>query len=177
MIRRLVPMLLLMPVAACAQSTASWPSLAIRAEELTAASIATTTADPAPPAPAAGVFEADIGSRLATIDRDLAALDQRWRSQAATTQTAVAAARGAKADSAPWAAAQLELTRLGQLGNQIDDLRDRLDRAAGDAALVAHGGADMTATLARTGDLLGRVATLQTAHRAAFDSANEALPH
>ena len=75
-----------------------------------------------------------------------------------------------------WSTAQLELTRLNQLGNQIDDMRVRLDRIAGDLAVAANGGADARVAIAATGAMIARVQALGAQHVAAFRAADAALP-
>jgi hypothetical protein len=165
--------LALIALAACAQSKGNWPSLAPRAIEsappITLAAAATTSA--VPPAPVL-----DAGGRLAVVGRDLDALEKRWQGQAKTTAAAVTAAKGAATSSDVWSTAQLELTALDQLGNQIGDLRVRLDAIAGSLALSAANGADVSATLKATGAMIARVDALRIQHSQAFTAANAALP-
>lgn len=165
----------LMVLPACAQSKGEWPSLAPRAIETTPTIPA--AASPAPTvvsAPVAAVLQADV--RLAAAGRDLATLDTRWQTQAKATTAAVAAARGTAPSSVPWSTAQLELTRLGQIGSQIADLRVRLDRIAGDLAVASQGGADTRAVLDATGAMINKVEALATRHAAAFAASDAALP-
>jgi hypothetical protein len=165
--------LALIALAACAQSKGNWPSLAPRAIEatppITLAAASVTAAVPSAPV-------LDANARLATVGRDLDALEKRWQAQAKTTATAVAAAKGTATSSDAWSAAQLELTALDQLGNQIADMRGRLDAIAGSLALSTTNGADVSAALKATGTLIARVEALRAQHQTAFNAANGALP-
>jgi hypothetical protein len=165
--------LALIALAACAQSKGNWPSLEPRAIESTPpiTLAAATTAAALPPAPVL-----DANGRLAAIGRDFDTLEKRWAEQATTTASAVTAAKGAATKSAAWSTAQLELTALDQLGNQIGDIRGRLDEVAGSLAVSAVSGADVTGTLKATGALIARVEALRTRHVQAFAAANTALP-
>jgi hypothetical protein len=164
----------LIALPACAQSKDKWPSLAPRAIE----SATPGSAAPAQPAtvsaPAAAVIDAN--ARLTVIGREVDTLETRWNVQAKATAAAVTAARGSAPSSEIWSTAQLELTRLNQLGNQIDDMRVRLDRIAGDLAVAANGGADARAAIAATGAMIARVQALGAQHVTAFKAADAALP-
>ncbi|MGL4542564.1 MAG: hypothetical protein ACRCUI_08665 [Polymorphobacter sp.] len=165
----------LIALPACANSKGDWPSLAPRPIE---ASVADGAAAPAPAAPVsaavATVLQANVQS--SAIDRDFETLQTRWTVQAKTTSAAVAVARGSAPSSIAWSTAQLELTRLGQIGAQIADLRDRLDRVAGDLAVAASTGADTAAALAATGTMITRVTALASQHAATFAASDAALP-
>lgn len=161
----------------CAQDKGQWPSLNPRPIEKQAAaanSVETTSAGNS-----AGLRPSviDALARETVFERDITALDTRWQLQDKALQAAIDRARGAAANSELWSTAQLELTRLDQLGHQIADQRDRLDHVAGDLALAASDGGDVGPALARAGNLIARVQRLGDTHRATFAAANAALPH
>jgi hypothetical protein len=140
--------LILLGATACADRGGTWPSLARRPVEGPRTPAATApipvstppAATAALPPPAIG----DVPAQLATIDRDAANLGTRIGEQRAAAADAARMAKGTKADGEPWAKAQLELTRLERLGNQLGDLRGRLDGIAGRLAAAAGAGADVT---------------------------------
>ena len=162
----------LIALPACAQSKGNWPSLAPRAIE--SATPGSAPAATSVSGPDAAVIDAN--ARLTVIGRELDTLTTRWNLQAKATNAAVAAARGSAPSSEVWSTAQLELTRLNQIGNQIEDMRSRLDRVAGDLAVAASAGADARAAIAATGAQIARVQTLAAQHVAAFNAADAALP-
>jgi len=180
------PLLFLM-IAACASSSGPWPSLARRPVE--AGATAPAPAAPmvaAPPAKAAAdtsvapvwigpVSTDDIPARLNTIARDLDDAAARIKQQQATTETAATAATNAKADSAGWANAQLELTRFERSGSQIDGVQDRLSAIAGTLAVAAAGGSDVSALLKTTGTLIARTRAMTEAYKVAFAHASAAI--
>lgn len=147
-----------------------WPSLARRPGEMVQTAAAAAPVEP--PAATVAAVSAAAGPQLATIERDLAALDKRWRAQAVTTRGAVAAARGAAAESERWSDAQVELSRLEQIGAQLGDMRSRLDGVAGDLA-ASDGSAE---SLRRVGALITRLEGLRAEHRTAFAEGNAGLP-
>ncbi|MGI4877490.1 MAG: hypothetical protein ACRYG4_08390 [Janthinobacterium lividum] len=178
--------LLVFALAACAGSGGTWPSLARRTGEgapMVARPAPGSNAGSsvaAPPVAAAPVAVlpvsiADVPARLSTIERDLTDLASRLQQQSATTGTAIAAARGAKTDSDAWSAAQLQLTRLEQSGNQVGDIRDRLDRVAGTLAAAAAGGADVVGPLRRVGLLLDQVEKMDEGFKSGFAASNAAI--
>lgn len=181
--RRAPLILLAAPVAglaACAGTPGDWPSLNLRPEERQALAMADAPQDqpdasqPAPSAAQSAVL--DARTRLATVTRDLDTATQRWTEQEAATRAGVAAAKGARPNSDAWSKAQLELSRLEQIGNQLAALRDRINAIAGDLALAANNGGNVDAALAQTGALLSRLVKLQSQHAQAFAAANAALP-
>ena len=102
----------------------------------------------------------DVAGKLAVIDRDLTDVAARLAEQRAATGAAVAAGRAAGTDSTAWAKAQLEVTALDRIDNQIGDIRDRLDAIAGTLAAASAGGSDVGAPLAATGRLIARATAL-----------------
>ncbi len=189
--RRVSPVLLL-AVTACAAGGGAWPSLARRPVEgprppLTAprrCAVATgeascapgggesvtaagTPASPAPAVAAPPVAIDDISARLAVIDRDLGDTAARLATQKTATAAAVAAARGRAQTTPEWAKAELERTALDRIGNQIGDVRERLDGVAGTLAAASAGGADVSAPLLATGRLIARTTALTADYEAA----------
>ena len=171
--RRLI-LLALIALSACAASKEKWPTLAPRPIETAQAGAAAPATPVVVSAPAASVLDAK--ARLTIAGRDVDTLETRWTVQAKATAAAVAAAKGSAPSSTVWSTAQLELTRLNQIGNQIGDMRVRLDRIAGDLAVAANGGADASAAIAATGAMIARVQALAARHSAAFSAADSALP-
>jgi hypothetical protein len=172
-------LLLAFVIAGCAGKDGTWPSLARRPTEgprpalVAVAPVAAPPVVAAPPAvlpPAIG----DVTAQLATIDRDAANLGTRIGEQRAATTDAARTAKGTKADSEQSAKAQLELTRLERLGNQLGDLRGKLDGIAGKIAAAAGGGADVAAPLKATGAVIGRVDALQAEYDASYAAAASA---
>ena len=106
-------------------------------------------------------------AKLGVIDRDMTDAATRLTAQQTAATAAAAAARGTAVDSAAWGKAQLEITALDRIGNQIDDLRGRLDAVAGTLAAASAGGSDVAAPLTATGRLIARATTLQAAYAAA----------
>ena len=176
--KRLVPALLLATAGCAATADGQWPSLARRPGEVESG----VRAAPGPPAPA--VAEAPTGDaapvavaagRTAAAAREFTEVEARWQRQRTTTEAAVAAARGATPSSAPWAKAQLELTRLERLGAEIAELRDRTDAIAGDLAQAAAQNSDVAAALAATGAQIARIETARVAHLQVFETAQRGL--
>lgn len=173
-------LLLCLMLAACAASEGPWPSLARRPGE-----VGTTSAQPAEPASASAPASPPVASatgdiaaadaRLAQTAVDLEMTTARWQQQRGETERAVAQARGTAHSGPAWARGQLELSRLDKLGAQFSDLRARLDAVAGDLAVMAAGGMDVSASLRRTGELVARVSALQADHDRAFAAANADL--
>ncbi|UAJ10452.1 hypothetical protein [Polymorphobacter megasporae] len=170
----------------CAGKDGTWPSLARRPIEgsrpsaaavgtpVATAAVVTAPAAVPPPATGAGAAIGDVPAQLATIDRDAENLGTRIGEQRAATAEAAKSAKGTKADSEEWAKAQLELTRLERLGNQLGDLRGKLDGIAGKLAAAAGGGADVAAPLKATGAVIGRVDALQAEYDASYSAASMA---
>ena len=169
------PSLLLM-VAGCAGTDGTWPSLARRSIEGPRPG-AVVTAEVAGPSIQAAVVSpviVDVSAQVATIDRDAANLGTRIAEQRATAAVAASAARGSKSDSEAWAKAQFELTRLERLGNQLGDLRGRLDAIAGKLAAAAGTEADVTAALRSTGMSIGRLDAQIAEYDATYAAASAA---
>lgn len=170
-------LLLLLTTAACTGRDGSWPSLGHRAIEgpavyaagsKCAAGAPTCGAVPAvvpavlPPAsPEIPVAVADVASRLAVIDRDIGDAAGRLAQQRVVSADAARLAVGAKPDSAAWARAQLEATALDRVGNQLTDIRARLDTIAGTLAAASASGTDVSVPLAATGRAIVRLTALQ----------------
>ncbi len=176
--RRFSPALLLVATA-CAGDGGGWPTLARRAIEgpppvlsetrKCAAATGTASCGPAatvvtpptvPEAPAPPVAIDTVAAKLAVIDRDLTDAAARLAAQR-TAATAAATARGTATDTPAWAKAQLELTALDRVGNQIGDIRERLDAVAGTLAAASAGGTDVAAPLLATGRLIARATAMQ----------------
>ena len=186
--RRLCCSLLIL-VTACAGRGGAWPSLARRPIEGPAASVtgngkcasavqpscapqvAAIEAPPATATPTAPVAIDDVAARLAVIDRDLTDAAARLTAQRTTAAAAATVARGAKPDSDAWSKAQIETTALDRIGNQVGDIRSRLDAIAGTLAAANAGGTDVAALLVNTGRLIARTIALQ----ADYDKAAAAL--
>ena len=136
-----------------------------------------TSAIAVPPAPATPtlptppVATEDIAARLTVIDRDLGDAATRLAAQRTAATSAAATARGTATNSEAWAKAQLELTAFNRVGNQLGDIRVRLDAIAGTLAAANAGGTDVAAALTATGRLIARTMALQ----ADYDSAAAAL--
>ncbi len=174
---RLPLILLVAAVAGCAGKDGTWPSLARRPIEGPrpgAAAVTPPPAAPGVPAPVVPVAIGDVSARLSTIDRDAANLGTRIGEQRATAADAAAAAKGTKPDGEAWAKAQLELTRLERLGNQLPDLRAKLDAIAGELAAAAATGTDVAEPLPATGAVIGRVAALQAEYDTTYARASTA---
>lgn len=184
---RLLPIVVLLVVTACARG-GGWPSLARRPIEglpVPAAPGRSCAAGPTPscgpttpiatpgvpPPPTAPVAIDDVPAKLAVIDRDLTDAATRLAAQRTAAAAAATAARGAATGSAAWTTAQLELTALDRIGNQIGDLRERLDKVAGTLAAASAGGGDVAVPLGATGRLIARATALQ----ADYDTAAAAL--
>lgn len=181
---------LLILVTACAVRGEAWPSLAARpiegpasagtgrcaaAKPTCAAPLAATGASPAAaagtlaavPTVSVATDDVDVAARLVVIDRDLTDAAVRLTTQRAMATTAAAAANGAKPDSEAWSKAQIELSALDRIGNQIGDIRGRLDAIAGTLAAASAGGTDVAAPLVHTGRLIARTIALQADYNTA----------
>ncbi len=109
----------------------------------------------------------DAVAQLTLADRDLGDAATRLAAQRTTATHAVAAGRAAGAGSAAWAQAQVETTALDRIGNQIADIRTRLDGIAGTLAAASVAGTEVAAPLAATGKLIARATALQRAYETA----------
>ena len=165
------PLVLLLSLAACAAAPPGeeWPSLAMRPGEVQplVQRPAVATGAPTP----ASVARGDATSQLASIERDIAAFATRLSTQRAETAKAAAAGQGSALDSSAGSAAQLELTRLDRLSGQAADLRERLDRLAGDYARAGTAGPEF----ARIGAAIQRVEALRVEQATAYAAASAAL--
>lgn len=182
---------LVIVLTACSGGGGSWPTLARRPIEgpplataaprrcaaapgpascLPASTSSTVGGPAAPLPPSAPVAIDDVAAKLTVIDRDLTDAAVRLTAQRATA-TAANAARGRRTDGDAWAKAQVELTALDRVGNQVVDIRDRLDAIAGTLAAANAGGADVAAPLITTGRLIARA----TALTAEYDTAAAGL--
>lgn len=175
MIRPAVLALLLFLPACAATAEGEWPSLARRpGETQSAATVMAAAAPTTVPAADAGAVTV-AASRVATIARDFDNLMTNWRRQRGDTEAAVTAARGAAASSAPWARAQLELTRLERLGSEMADLRTQADTVAGDLAVAGSSGAEVKPALDRAGQLIARIEAARAEHGRVFEAAQKAV--
>lgn len=152
---------------ACAGAGGNWPSLARRPAEKIAAGLSAPevegmSADAATAAPSSTATIAV--ARISDADRDLAAIEARWKRQRAATEAAVVTARNAARDSDAWSGAQLELSRFGKIGAQAADARERLNAIAGDLASAAASGTEVSASLTATGRLIARADALLADH-------------
>ncbi len=91
---------------------------------------------------------ADVTGQLAVAGRDLDDAATRLGSQREAAARAVLAARGTAEGSEAWARAETETTALDRIGNQIGDIRGRLDGIAGTLAAASATGTDVAAPLA-----------------------------
>lgn len=165
-------LILCLLLSACATaSDKNWPSLARRPSEQVAAGLATAPAAAGAPAtasaPVASAAVTVSAARIDQADRELTAIEGRWTRQRAAAEAAVNAARGAARQSDAWSNAELERSRLAKTGAQVDDARERLNGIAGDLAIAAARGADVSASLAATGKLIARADTLRAEHEKA----------
>ena len=135
------------------------------AEAVAAGNAAPPRADSASPA------VGDVPAQLALVERDLADAAARLAAQRDRASAAVAAARGVPEGSEAWARAETERTALDRVGNQIGDIRARLDGIAGSLAAASAAGTDVAAPLAAAGRLIARATALQ----ADYDAAAAAL--
>jgi hypothetical protein len=163
-----------MGLGACASRGAGWPTLMTPEEQRTgkpqsATAVATPAPEAAPPPTVSNPVDAAAASRLraqiARLDvaeRDADMIGDRWQKQYdRLAQNASAVKVKSPADS-NWNTAQLELTRLGQIAAEWDDLLDTSNGIAGQLALASHGGADVKAEMPRVGALLARIEAAQT---------------
>lgn len=188
---------LTMIMAGCAATDGDWPSLRTPEEKQALAQgkpLSTASAAPAAAAPesaASAPVSASVpassatsaptpalsalAARLAEERRDFDVSYARWEKQKQAVDTAVAAATGAAPASEAWSKAQLELSRLSQAGAKFDEIRTTTNRVAGDLAVLAVSGMDVSATLGDTGRLIRRVDEALEQHRAAAEAADKRL--
>ncbi len=154
-------------VPTCGPAPASAPAVvATPPQPASGTAAAAKPVEPAPP-----VALGDTVTQLDLIERDLSDAATRLAAQRTTASQAAAAARAAGEGSAAWAQAQVETTALERIGNQIGDIRARLDAIAGTLAAAGAGGTDTAMPLAATGRLITRATALQRD----YDSAAAAL--
>lgn len=170
---------LVLTLSACAAADGEWPSLAKRPGELAPqAAVALSGAGAAPASggeATAAAAPVVVSARLAEATADVERAAQRLAEAQRNADSAAAAAAGASAGSEAAAKAQLELSRLERAGAQIIDLRDRLDALAGDAALAASGGANVSGDVAALGRLIARADALRADFDRGFAAARERL--
>ena len=180
---RRLPLLALLSITACAGGGGTWPTLAHRPIEGPTTSVgprrcalatppsclppepiavAPSTEAPMPP-----VAIDDLPAKLAVIDRDLNDAAARLAAQRDKTVAAATAARGSPPQSDIWAKAETERTALDRIGNQVGDIRDRLNAVAGTLAAAGVGGTDVAAPMATTGRLIARTNVLQIDYESA----------
>lgn len=151
---------------------ASGVEVALR--EPAAGSGASADAAGSPPSPAAGAAAIVAAAKLSELRSDIESVDERWKRQKAAVDTASAKV-GGRTEGSAWADAQLELSRLDRIGEQISDLRVRLDRVAGDLALASAQGQTVAPALAAAGRAIERVEALRTRHADAFAATSRSL--
>lgn len=192
MMTRTVPILAalacFMPLAACANMEGDWPSLKTPAERQagtcndTRLALAETPVrgsgaeTAAAQAGSGGPTLAAVATRIAEEQRDFTMALQNWTKQRAAAESAVNAAAGAAPASQAWATAQLEMSRFDQTAARFDQIRDAVSRAAGDLAVLAAGGANVSTTLMEAGQLLRRIDDAIAAHQAVAGPLQARLP-
>lgn len=124
---RIAPLLVAVPLAACASGGGDYPSLAIRDAERVQGSFEPAASGEAPPAPAAP--SADLTERLAQLRTEAASAHQAFLDAAPGARRAVAAGRGAGVESDSYAEAQVALADL-------DSHRSRAAVSLGDLDLL-----------------------------------------
>lgn len=124
---RFAPVLLAVPLAACATGADNYPSLAIRDAERIGGSLAAPQPE-APPAPLSPPG-ADLLARLGQLRSEAGSAHQAFLAAVPGTRRAVRAARGAAVESDRYASAQVALADL-------DSHRSRAAIALGDLDLL-----------------------------------------
>lgn len=159
---------LLTALQACASADGQWPSL-LTAQERASGKIMTAQAsadDGAADGAADGVVPAsaqtaEAAARLVQLRRDFAAAQERWASLKADADRAIAQTQGGEAGSTRtgpvWAAAQLAVSRMNNAAVRFDELRASTDQVAGDLAVQAAQGQQVSGPLADTGRLIARI--------------------
>ena len=121
----------LLVFAGCARAGGDWPSLARReAERQPAAEVVDEgSAVAVAPARVSVAQRRLLDERWTVAERERLALASRLAVQVRATEAAVARVRGGSPQDDPWAAAQLELTRLERMAADLDDLGRRISEA------------------------------------------------
>jgi hypothetical protein len=166
-------------VAGCAGRGKDWPSLMTPEEQRTGkpagapallpavAAVDPPVAAPSPPPPklsdggATELIRAQA-SRLSEARRDAGYISERRRQQQAKLAATGAGIKQKGPGDAQWNKAQLELTKLNQIAAEWDDLESIVNRAAGQLAIAAHQGNEVTSALAEAGALLVQIAAAKT---------------
>jgi hypothetical protein len=169
--------ILVLAATGCAGRGKNWPSLMTPEEQRTGK---TATTVPPPPVvvvvaeplaaaprlklPDAGATELIRAqtSRLAEARRNADYISERWRKQQASLAVSGAGIKQKGPGDAQWNKAQLELTKLNQVLAEWDDLETIVNRAAGQLAIAAHQGNEVTSALADAGALLARIEASKT---------------
>lgn len=134
---RLLPLLSLVPLAACASERDRFPSLEIRpAERAFGQAQAAPAAEsvPAVPVPPPG---APLPERLAALQARAKQTSESFAALLPEAQRAAAAARGAARDSDVWARGQLALARLASARSDTAIVLADLDQLAVEAEIAA----------------------------------------
>jgi hypothetical protein len=169
--------LALVSLAGCAGRGRDWPTL-MTAEEQRTGKPASATQAPVPEpteaaiiAPVVTVKPPEVAntasiraqiSRLAEARRDASYIQERWTKQQLALATYAAGVKSKGPGDAQWNKAQLELTKLNQIAAQWDDLETVVNNVAGQLAISAHQGGDVTAVLAESGALLSLIETAKS---------------
>ncbi len=172
--------LALVSLAGCAGRGRDWPTL-MTAEEQRTGKPASTTQAPVPAiiAPAVTAKPPEVAntalmraqiSRLAEARRDASYIQERWTKQQLVLATYAAGIKSKGPGDAQWNKAQLELTKLNQIAAQWDDLETVVNNVAGQLAISAHQGGDVTAVLAESGALLSLIETAKSEAARATDA-------
>jgi hypothetical protein len=172
--------IVILAVAGCAGRGKDWPSLMTPEEQRTGKTATNATppspvvvaaeppaaaAPPPPPKlPDAGATELIRAqtSRLAEARRDADYISERWRKQQASLAATGAGIKQKGPGDAQWNKSQLELTKLNQVAAEWDDLETIVNRAAGQLAIAAHQGNNVSSALADAGALLARIEAAKT---------------
>jgi hypothetical protein len=174
--------LLLVPLSACASADGPWPSLMTAEEAARAPQAAGVPPKPVQIAQAApeALTPATPGQlmliRVGEQRRAFEFAKGRYERQLAAFTAARKAVSGAPgASNVSWTTAQLELSRLNQSVAGISDVISAGNGLAGDIAMQAASGADVSAALRQLGSLLAEARSLQDSATAAAKSAAAGL--
>lgn len=124
---RIAPLVLAVPLAACAGGSANYPSLEIRDAERVEGTFEPAPATEAPAPPAAP--SANLVQRLSQLRTEAASAHQAFTQAVPDARRTIEAARGAGVETSSWAAAQVALADL-------DSHRSRTAVALGDLDLI-----------------------------------------
>ena len=115
---RIAPLVLVMPLAACAGGSADYPSLAVRDAERVEGTFEPAPAPEPSPSPPPVQPSPDLLQRLALLRTAAASAHQAFLETAPGTRRAVEAAHGTGVESKSWAAAQVALADLDSARSQ-----------------------------------------------------------